>query len=94
MTLAQQQRQLSTRSANVLKAVGISTDTSKPIAGIFDGKWKVGSGEVLTSKCPATGETLAQIKSVSRRSFVQRSETDMSRTGKLGRNESSHQSFS
>jgi hypothetical protein len=78
MTLTQH-RQLSTRSANVLKAVGISTDTSTPIPGIFDGKWKVGSGEVLTSKCPATGETLAQIKSASRHSFVWTLLTPLSR---------------
>ncbi|WVR09739.1 hypothetical protein IAU60_006815 [Kwoniella sp. DSM 27419] len=57
-------RALSTRSSNVLSALGLPTDNTQTIDGVFDGEWK-GSGEIIESKCPATGEVLARIRSAS-----------------------------
>lgn len=57
-------RPLSTRAHAVLSALNIPADNAAPIPGVFDGQWK-GSGEEITSKCPATGEILARVKGVS-----------------------------
>jgi aldehyde dehydrogenase family 7 protein A1 len=56
-------RLLSTRASAVLEAVGLPTG-DKVIPGVFDGKWG-GSGEVIETKCPATGEVLARVQGVS-----------------------------
>lgn len=55
-------RALSTRASTVLSAVGIPADSELP--GVYHGEW-VGSGDVLESVCPATGEVLARVRSVS-----------------------------
>lgn len=56
-------RRLSSRATAVLSALDIPTTTVE-LPGVYDGEWK-GSGEVFESVCPATGEVLARIKSVS-----------------------------
>jgi aldehyde dehydrogenase family 7 protein A1 len=56
-------RRLSSRASAVLSALDIPT-TPIELPGIYDGEWK-GSGEVFQSVCPATGEVLANVKSVS-----------------------------
>ncbi|KAF9476090.1 NAD-aldehyde dehydrogenase [Pholiota conissans] len=53
-------RLLSTRASNVLSALGLPT--SGEISGVYDGQWK-GSGDVMSSVCPTTGEVLARVKS-------------------------------
>ncbi|TFK31953.1 NAD-aldehyde dehydrogenase [Crucibulum laeve] len=55
-------RALSTRASGILSSVGIST--SDEIYGVYDGQWK-GSGEIITSTCPTTGEVLARVKTAS-----------------------------
>ncbi|KAK7050018.1 hypothetical protein VNI00_005449 [Paramarasmius palmivorus] len=52
-------RNMSTRAAGVLSALNIPT--TGEINGVFDGEWK-GSGEVMQSLCPTTGEVLARVK--------------------------------
>lgn len=47
----------------MLSALDIPTTPSE-LPGVYDGEWK-GSGEVFQSVCPATGEVLAHVKSVS-----------------------------
>jgi aldehyde dehydrogenase family 7 member A1 len=47
----------------VLSALDIPT-TPTELPGVYDGEWK-GSGEAFQSVCPATGEVLAHVKSVS-----------------------------
>lgn len=54
-------RALSSRASAVLGALDIPADSEVP--GVYDGAW-AGSGEVLESVCPATGEVLARVKSV------------------------------
>lgn len=54
-------RELSTRALTVLSAVGIPADGELP--GVYHGEW-VGSGDILESVCPATGEVLARVRSV------------------------------
>ncbi len=56
-------RLLSTRASRILSSLDIPT-TSTEVPGVYDGEWK-GSGEILTSVCPTTGEELARVKSVS-----------------------------
>ena len=56
-------RRLSSRASAVLSALDIPT-TPTELPGVYDGEWK-GSGEVFQSVCPATGEVLAHVKSVS-----------------------------
>lgn len=56
------QRTLSSRASAILSALDIPT--SKEISGVYDGEWK-GTGDVLESKCPTTGETLARVQFVS-----------------------------
>lgn len=55
-------RALSTRASGVLSALGLPTD--KPIQGVYDGKWG-GSGPVVESLCPTTGEVIARVQTVS-----------------------------
>ena len=55
-------RQLSSRASAVLSALDIPT-TGQELDGVYDGEWK-GSGKVLESVCPTTGEVLARVKSV------------------------------
>ena len=46
----------------MLSALDIPT-TPTELPGVYDGEWK-GSGDVFQSVCPATGEVLANVKSV------------------------------
>ena len=55
-------RALSTRASTVLSGAGIPVDSELP--GVYHGEW-VGSGDILESVCPATGEVLARVRSVS-----------------------------
>ncbi|KAF7329838.1 NAD-aldehyde dehydrogenase [Mycena kentingensis (nom. inval.)] len=55
-------RALSSRAANILSALDIPT--SGEVNGVFDGEWK-GSGDVVESISPATGEVLARVKTAS-----------------------------
>lgn len=55
-------RGLSTRAANILSALDIPVD--KEVPGVYDGVWK-GTGDILESVCPTTGEVLARVQSVS-----------------------------
>lgn len=52
-------RQLSTRATPILSSLGIST--TNEISGVYDGRWR-GSGDVISSVCPTTGEILARVK--------------------------------
>ncbi|KAI9513438.1 NAD-aldehyde dehydrogenase [Russula earlei] len=56
-------RLLSSRASAVLSALDIPT-TPTELPGVYDGEWK-GSGDLLQSVCPATGEVLADVKSAS-----------------------------
>lgn len=56
-------RQLSSRASRVLSALDLPTD-DQPIPGVFDGQWS-GRGDVLESKCPATGEVIGRVRGVS-----------------------------
>jgi hypothetical protein len=60
-------RGLSTRASRVLSALDLPVDSVIP--GVYDGQWK-GSGEVVESKCPATGEVIGRIRTVSSLSRV------------------------
>lgn len=55
-------RNISSRASNILAALDIPL--SSEIPGVYDGQWK-GSGEVLKSVCPTTGEVLARVQAVS-----------------------------
>ncbi|KAL9709314.1 hypothetical protein Ac2012v2_007668 [Leucoagaricus gongylophorus] len=56
-------RAISTRASNILSRLGLSSDGE--IHGVYDGQWH-GSGEVVASTCPTTGEELARIRTASR----------------------------
>jgi aldehyde dehydrogenase family 7 member A1 len=56
-------RALSTRASTVLSHLDLPVSGSTEIPGVYDGEWK-GSGDVLTSFCPTTGEELAKIRTV------------------------------
>jgi len=60
-------RGLSTRASRVLSALDLPVDSVIP--GVYDGQWK-GSGEVVESKCPATGEVIGRIRTVSLPSWL------------------------
>ena len=51
----------------MLSALDLPIDSVIP--GVYDGQWK-GSGEVVESKCPATGEVIGRIRTVSSLSFI------------------------
>ncbi|VDB83209.1 unnamed protein product [Peniophora sp. CBMAI 1063] len=53
-------RYLSSRASGVLSALDIPTSGAE-LDGVYDGAWK-GSGELLESVCPTTGEVLARVK--------------------------------
>ncbi|KAF8892942.1 NAD-aldehyde dehydrogenase [Infundibulicybe gibba] len=52
-------RGLSSRASPILSSLGIST--TEEIPGLYDGEWR-GSGDIITSICPTTGEILARVK--------------------------------
>ena len=52
-------RSLSSRASAVLNALDIPT--AKEIPGVYDGAWS-GTGDVLESVCPTTGEVLARVQ--------------------------------
>jgi aldehyde dehydrogenase family 7 protein A1 len=54
-------RNLSARASTVLGALDIPITTEVP--GVYDGSWG-GSGDILESVCPTTGEVLARVHSV------------------------------
>ena len=60
-------RALSTRASTILQALDIPANEELP--GVYDGSWK-GSGDVLESVCPTTGEVIAKVRSVSKDCFV------------------------
>lgn len=55
-------RGLSSRASTILSSLDIST--TDEISGVYDGQWR-GSGEIVSSICPTTGETLARVKTAS-----------------------------
>ncbi|KAG5639746.1 hypothetical protein H0H81_000026 [Sphagnurus paluster] len=55
-------RHLSSRASAILSSLDIST--TEEISGVYDGQWR-GSGDIYSSICPTTGETLARVKSAS-----------------------------
>ncbi|KAJ2914971.1 hypothetical protein MD484_g5446, partial [Candolleomyces efflorescens] len=52
-------RPLSTRASEILSKFGINGRDE--LQGVYDGTWR-GSGEVVTSVCPTTGEALAKVR--------------------------------
>lgn len=56
-------RALSTRASNILSTLGITPGGE--IQGVYDGQWR-GSGEIMVSTCPTTGEELARIRTASK----------------------------
>ncbi|EMD37008.1 hypothetical protein CERSUDRAFT_114907 [Gelatoporia subvermispora B] len=62
VTTAPRRLALSTRAAPVLNALDIASENELP--GVYDGQWG-GSGDVLESVCPTTGEVLARVRSAS-----------------------------
>jgi hypothetical protein len=56
-------RSLSARASRVLSALDLPTDGSL-IPGMYDGQWG-GSGAVQKSTCPATGEVIGHVQTVS-----------------------------
>lgn len=57
-------RALSDRASRILSALDIPLPSFGEIPGVYDGTWR-GSGDVLKSICPATGEVLGYVRSVS-----------------------------
>ncbi|KAG8216027.1 NAD-aldehyde dehydrogenase [Butyriboletus roseoflavus] len=55
-------RNLSARASTILGALDIPFTTEVP--GVYDGRWG-GSGDILESVCPTTGEVLARVQSAS-----------------------------
>ncbi|KAI0827420.1 NAD-aldehyde dehydrogenase [Trametes gibbosa] len=53
-------RALSSRASAVLSTLDLHS--SRELSGVYDGEWR-GSGEVLESVCPTTGEVLARVQS-------------------------------
>jgi aldehyde dehydrogenase family 7 protein A1 len=56
-------RSLSTRASAILSSLDIPVGAAE-LPGVYDGQW-YGSGDVLESVCPTTGEVLARVRSVS-----------------------------
>jgi aldehyde dehydrogenase family 7 protein A1 len=56
-------RALSSRASQIIGALDIPTSGTPELAGVYDGAW-TGSGDILESKCPSTGEILARVKTV------------------------------
>ncbi|KAF9224804.1 NAD-aldehyde dehydrogenase [Gyrodon lividus] len=57
-------RSLSTRASSILNALDMLSTSEIP--GVYDGQWR-GSGDILESICPTTGEVLARVQSASPR---------------------------
>ncbi|KAI0694506.1 NAD-aldehyde dehydrogenase [Cytidiella melzeri] len=57
-------RLLSTRASTILNALDLTASSSGTIPGVYDGQWG-GSGEIMESVCPATGEVLARVQGAS-----------------------------
>ncbi|KAH0831150.1 NAD-aldehyde dehydrogenase [Lanmaoa asiatica] len=57
-------RYLSARASTILGALDIPFTTEVP--GVYDGRWG-GTGDILESVCPTTGEVLARVQSASPR---------------------------
>ncbi|KIJ16358.1 hypothetical protein PAXINDRAFT_75627, partial [Paxillus involutus ATCC 200175] len=57
-------RNLSTRASSILNALDMLSTSEIP--GMYDGQWG-GSGDILESVCPTTGEVLARVQSASPR---------------------------
>ncbi|KAJ8486814.1 hypothetical protein ONZ45_g14541 [Pleurotus djamor] len=55
-------RGLSSRASDILTSLGISTTAEEH--GVYDGQWG-GSGDIMQSVCPTTGEVLARVKTAS-----------------------------
>jgi aldehyde dehydrogenase family 7 protein A1 len=55
-------RAVSTRASKILSSLGISSEGE--VHGVYDGQWR-GSGEIMVSTCPTTGEELAHIRTAS-----------------------------
>ncbi|KZT08183.1 NAD-aldehyde dehydrogenase [Laetiporus sulphureus 93-53] len=55
-------RGLSTRASTILSALDIPAE--KDLPGVYDGAW-TGTGDILESVCPTTGEVLARVHSAS-----------------------------
>ncbi|KAH8097086.1 NAD-aldehyde dehydrogenase [Cristinia sonorae] len=55
-------RALSSRASAILSALDIPTNQEVP--GVYDGTWG-GTGDILESVCPTTGEVLARVQSAS-----------------------------
>lgn len=55
-------RKLSFRAAAVLSAVDLPI-SGEEIPGLYDGRWR-GTGDVVKSICPTTGEVLASVTTV------------------------------
>ncbi|KAJ3504611.1 hypothetical protein NLJ89_g7847 [Agrocybe chaxingu] len=52
-------RGMSSRASDILSSLGIPTNGE--LSGVYDGQWK-GSGDLMSSVCPTTGEVLARVK--------------------------------
>lgn len=61
--LGASRRYLSSRAGRVLSALDLPGPETA-LSGVYDGQWK-GSGEEMVSKCPATGEVIGRIRTVS-----------------------------
>ncbi|KAH8104450.1 NAD-aldehyde dehydrogenase [Phellopilus nigrolimitatus] len=61
-------RVLSSRASAVLSALDLPTTgaSGAELPGVYDGRW-AGSGDLLESVCPATGEVLARVRSASQK---------------------------
>ncbi|KAI0826342.1 Aldehyde/histidinol dehydrogenase [Irpex lacteus] len=57
-------RLLSTRASTVLNALDLTPSSNGTVSGVYDGQWS-GSGDVLESVCPSTGEVLAYVQGAS-----------------------------
>lgn len=55
-------RSLSSRASGVLSRLSINA--GEEIPGVYDGAWR-GSGEIMQSVCPTTGEVLANVRTAS-----------------------------
>lgn len=55
-------RALSTRASTVLNSVGLHPKHGV-LNGVYDGKWR-GTGSIVKSVCPTTGEHLADVTTV------------------------------
>ncbi len=53
------------RISNILSSLEFPGSIEDELPGLYDGSWR-GSGDVITSFCPTTGEKLASIRTVRR----------------------------